>query len=174
MPVWLTPTLRATSWWALAAVASCLATVAAVSAYADGWPTGLLGVIAAAVAAAIVAGLHDPAAALLSALPTSAAARRARRLVLLAPAALAVWLAWVALGHRWAPDLGWPVAGLVALTASAVAVAVWTPERIEVAAAVAVPLTWVVVARSGGLDWDQHAELVTVAAGAAIWMGRNR
>jgi hypothetical protein len=174
MPAWLSPTLRATSWCSLAAVAVCLAAATALSLQADTWPTGLLGVVAASVAAATVAGLRDPAAALLSAVPTSAAVRRVRRLVLLAPAALAGWLAWVGVGHHWVPALGWPVAGLAALTATGVAVAVWAPARLEAAAGAAVPLTWVVTARSGGFEWDQHSELVTAAAGAAIWMGRNR
>ena len=47
---------------------------------AGSWPVGLLGIAAAALAAAVVAGLRDPAAALLAAVPTSAAVRRARRL----------------------------------------------------------------------------------------------
>lgn len=172
-PAWLAPTLRATSWSSLAAVAGCLA-VAAVTAYPDRWPAGLLGIVAAAVAAATVGGLRDPAASLLAAVPTSASLRRARRLLLLVPAGLAVWLGWLVAGHHTLPSLGWPVAGVLALMATGIAVAVWAPDRLAVAAGAAVPLAWVVTARSGGWEWDPQPELVTAAAGAAILIGRNR
>ena len=181
---WVVPTARATSWSGLVAVTGCLAGITVFAAYADMWPTGLLGLAAAAVAAGVVAGLRDPAAALLSAVPTSTAVRRGRRLSLLVPAGLAVWTVWIGVGHRWVPDLGWPLDALVALTATGLAVAVWAPERIGLAAGAAVPLAWVVTARADGvLDeeqagvlfaWQHHPEIVTGAALAALWLGRNR
>ena len=131
-----------------------------------------LGIAAAGLAAAVVAGFRDPAASLLAAVPTSAAVRRARRLALLLPVQIAIWLAWLVVGQRWAPGLAF--GGLIALTAAAIAVTVWAPERIALAAGVAVPLGWVICARAGGFVWDQHSELVTIAALAALWTGRNR
>lgn len=160
MTAWVRPTARATSWAPLATVAACLVVAQGLAEYAGARPSELTGVAAAAVAAAVVAGLRDPAAALLAAVPTSAAVRRGRRLALLAPAGLGVWLA----------TIGGPLLGLLALTAAGLAVAVWTGVPIGVA----VPLLWVLVARAGDLDWDQHSEVVAAAAGAALWMGRNR
>lgn len=137
MTAWVWPTARSISWAPLAVVTACLA---AVSVAVDRWPVGLLGFAAAAVAGAQVAGLRDPAATLLSALPTSAGVRRARRLGMLVPAAVAVWLATVT----------GPVAGLLVLTAAGVGVQV----RAGAALGVAVPLAWVVLAWAGGFDWE--------------------
>ncbi|WP_243056644.1 hypothetical protein [Nocardioides sp. SR21] len=161
MTVWLVPTARAISWWPLVAVAALLAGASALAERTDFPVVGLLGIAAAALAAAVVAGLHDAAAALLSAVPTSLAVRRARRLLLLLPVELAA---------SWASGLNVPLGGLVALTAAGVAVAFWAGPL----AGAAVPLAWVVVARAGGFAWDQHLALVTIAAAAALWTGRNR
>lgn len=160
MTAWLWPTVRSISWAPLAGVAACLAVVAALAAYDGAWPSSLTGLAAAAVAAAVVAGMHDPAAALLSAVPTSAAVRRARRMVLLVPAGLGIWVA----------TAGGPVLGLLALTAAGLAVAVWVGVPLGVAA----PLAWAIAAYAGELDWELRPELVTIAAGAALWAGRNR
>ncbi len=137
MTAWVWPTARAISWAPLAGVAACLA---AVTVLADPWPASAVGVAAAALASAQVAGLHDPAAALLSASPTSAAVRRVRRLVMLVPAALGVWLA----------TADGPVAGLLALTAVGVAVSAWA----GVPLGVAVPLAWAILAWAAGFDWE--------------------
>ena len=137
MTAWVWPTARTISWLPLAGVAVCLATV---TLWLDRWPASLIGIAAAAVAAAEVAGLRDPAAALLAAVPTSAAVRRARRLGLLVPAAVALWL----------PTVGDSVVGLLALTAVGVAVSV----RVGVPVGVAVPLAWAVLAWAGGFDWE--------------------
>lgn len=159
-PAWLVPTARSIFWWPLAVVAACLA-VAALLAAASGSPTaGLAGISAAGLAAAVVAGLRDPAAALLSAVPTSVAVRRVRRLALLVPVEVVAWIG----------AFGLPLGGLVALTAAGIAVAVWVSGP----AGVAVPLAWVLVARAGAFSWDQHTELVTIAAAAALWTGRDR
>lgn len=137
MTAWVRPTMRSIGWTPLVGVAACLALV---TVWADRWPEDLVGVAAASVAAAVVAGLADPAAALLAAVPTSAAVRRARRLALLVPAGCAVWLG-TAHGH---------VLGLLALTAVGVAVSVWA----GVPLGVAVPLAWAVLAWSAGFDWE--------------------
>ena len=174
MPVWVWPTARTISWTPLAGVTGCLATAAACVALVGVWPVGLLGICAAAVAAAVVAGTRDQAAALLAAVPTSVAVRRGRRLALLLPAGLAVWLTWIGVGHRWAPGVGWPLAGLVALTATGLAVSVWAPPALGPAAGAAVPLAWVIAAWVGGFAWEREPEFVTAAALAALWAGRNR
>lgn len=137
MTAWVRPTVRSIGWTPLVAVSACLALV---TVWTDRWPEDLVGIAAAAVAAAVVAGLADPAAALLAAVPTSAAVRRARRLVLLVPLGCAVWLG-TAHGH---------LPGLLALTAAAVAVSVWA----GVPPGVAVPLAWAVLAWSAGFDWE--------------------
>ena len=174
MTAWVWPTARTITWTPLAGVAGFLAAIAACVALVGAWPVGLLGLTAAAVAAAVVAGTRDQAAALLAALPTSVAVRRARRLALLLPAGLAVWVAWIGVGHRWVPGLGWPLAGLVALTATGLAVSVWAPPSLGPAAGAAVPLAWVITAWVGGFAWEREPEIVTVAAAVALWVGRNR
>lgn len=137
MAAWVWPTARSISWAPLAVVAACLL---GVTLWVDRWPAELLGVAAAAVAAAQVAGLRDPAAALLSALPTSSAVRRARRLIMLVPIALGLWLA----------TADGPVLGLLALTAVGVVVSV----RAGVPLGVAVPLAWAILAWAAGFDWE--------------------
>jgi hypothetical protein len=160
MTAWLAPTVRATPWQPLAAAVVLLAGVALAEEHAGEQP-GLVGVTAATLAAAVVAGLHDPAAALLAAMPTTVAVRRARRLGLLVPTALVVWVA-----------LGWPAGPLLALAASGVAAALWwtTP------AGVVVPLAWAAAARIEPElgTWMEHPWIVTVTAGVVAWTGRNR
>lgn len=174
IPAWVVPTGRAIAWTPLAAVAAWLLVGTAAAAAVDVWPVSLLGLVAAAVAAALVAGMHDPAAALLAAVPVSAAVRRARRLLLLVPVAAATWAGWLAAGHRWAPEVGWPVVGVGALTATALAVSVWAPAPYGTAAGVATPLLWALAAWAGDLDWDRGAVEVTALALIALWTGRNR
>lgn len=183
-PAWLVPTVRAVPWQPLAGVAVCLLGVAAVAGLRGSWPVGVLDVAAAGLAAAVVAGLRDVAADLLGAVPTSAARRRARRQLLLVPAGLAIWVAYLAVGNLVSPDLGWPIGPAVALVATGCAVATWVPERLAVEAGVAAPLLWMSVARvSTGLDesvrtvpaaYQDHPWIVTAAALAALLMGRNR
>jgi hypothetical protein len=179
-PGWLLPTARATAWSPLLVVGAVLAGVSVASAATDRWPAGLLGIAASAVAAAVVAGLRDPAAALLAAVPTPASVRRARRLALLVPVAVATWLAYLAPGQHVVPDPGWPVAPALALLATGVATAVWAGT----AAGVAVPLAWAVAVKGGGalgqdvsevvLAWQHHPWIVTAAALAALLIGRDR
>lgn len=181
---WVVPTARSIPWTPLAGVAACLAAVTVVAAYAASWPQGLLHIAAAGVAAAVVAGLHDPAEALLAALPTSAAVRRARRQLLLVPAALSLWMAYLASGHLSEPGPGWPLGPVTALVATGFAVAVWAPKRLAVEVGVTTPLLWYVASRAGGVlegkpgevlsAWQQHPWIVVAVAVAALLIGRNR
>lgn len=183
-PAWLAPTARAVPWQPLSGVAVCMLGVVALATARGSWPVGVLDVAAAGLAASVVAGLRDPAADLLSAVPTSAARRRARRQLLLVPAGLAMWLSYLAVGNALSPDLGWPVGPAVALVATGCAVAAWMPERLAVEAGVAAPLLWIAAARaSNGLDdsiasvlstHQQHPWIITAAALAALLLGRNR
>lgn len=140
MAPWLRPTARATAWAPLAGVAACLAVLTSLPAY-DGipLPASLTGIAAAAVAAAVVAGTHDPAAALLAAVPTPAAVRLARRLLLLVPTGLGVWTLTV----------GGTLVGLLALITVGIAVTL----RAGVPVGTAVPLAWTALAWAAGIDW---------------------
>lgn len=183
-PAWLVPTVRAIPWQPLAGVAACLTAVCVLAIALGRWPVGVLDVAAAGLAAAVVAGLRDPAADLLSAMPTSTATRRAHRLRILVPTGLALWMGYLAAGHLWASTLGWPVGPFVALVATGSAVVVWAPSRLAVEAGVAAPLLWLALARGGaGLDpdhqellfaFEHHPWIVIVAAVAAVLMGGNR
>ena len=144
----------------------------------------VLGIAAAALAASVVAGLHDLAAAVLSAVPTSSGGRRARRLALLLPAGLTIWLIYMVVGQQLEPGLGWYLGPVTALTGTGLAVAAWTPTENPVAAGVTVPLAWVAASQLlMGFDnaaadvllvWQQHPWLVTVAAGTALLVRRER
>jgi hypothetical protein len=183
-PAWLAPTARAVPWQPLVGVAACMLGVVTLATLRGSWPVGVLDVAAAGMAAAVVAGLRDPAADLLSAVPSSAARRRARRQLLLVPAGLGLWLAYLTAGNLVSPDLGWPLGPAVALVATGCAVAAWMPDRLAVEAGVAAPLLWVALARAAnGLDdsvpaalsaYRDHPWIVTAAALAALLIGRNR
>lgn len=183
-PDWLPPTAKAVPWQPLAGVAGCMVAVVALATVRDAWPVGVLDVAAAGTAGAVVAGLRDPAADLLSAVPTSAARRRARRLLLLVPAGLGMWLAYLSAGNLVSPDVGWPLGPAVALMATGCAVAALMPDRRAVEAGVTAPLLWIALARAvNGLDgpvpealsaYREHPWLVTAAALTAMTIGRNR
>lgn len=109
-----------------AGVATLLLLVVALAGTSDRPADTVLAIAAAALAASVVAGLHDPAAALLAAVPVSAMRRRVLRVGLLGAPALLVWWALAVL----APSTTHAGPGpLLALTASGVAVAVWAPAR---------------------------------------------
>jgi hypothetical protein len=164
-------------------VAVLLVATSALAAYADRWPPQMMGIAAGAVAAATVAGLQDPAADLLSAVPTSAATRRVQRLVLLVPAAVAVWLAYLWPARTGTPAPDWSLPPLLALLATGVAVAALLPQPAAVAAGVAAPLAWAAAGRVGGpldedlagvlLAWQHHPWLVITAASAALAWRKN-
>jgi hypothetical protein len=179
-PGWLLPTVRATAWSPLLAVGVLLVGVSALLASVDRWAGGQLGIAAAGLAASVVAGLRDPAAALLAAVPTPAPVRRARRLLLLVPVAAATWLAFLWPGQQVLEGLGWPVAPALALLATALAAAAWAGT----ASGVVAPLAWAAVEKGSGalgqdvsevlLAWQHHPWIVTLAAVAALLIGRDR
>ena len=119
------PTARAIRWAPAASLAGVLVAAAVLTRSADRPADIVLAIAAAGLAATVVAGLHDPAAALLSAVPVSAMQRRALRLVLLGLPALAVW--WL-LDSLTATQVSGP-GPLLALTACGVAVALWAPPE---------------------------------------------
>ena len=183
MTAWLVPTARAIAWLPMAVVAVFLVVVSALAANTDRWPIGLFGLAASAVAAAVVIGLRDRAANLLAAVPTSAEVRRNRRLTLLVPPGISVWLAYLWSGQALVPWLGWPVGPVVALISTGVALAALAP-RAGLAVGVALPLAWTATAQAaGGLDddvsfvlfaWHHHPWIVTLAAVAALLIGGDR
>lgn len=148
----------------------------------------LLGLAAATVAAGALAGLQDPAAALLAAVPTSPARRRAHRLALLIPATALAWVGLLLaarLDDGW--QSGWPVGPLAALLMTGIAVATWAPAGWAVPAAVTVSLAWALLERvvtpelAGGWltewvvsVWMVHPWAVVACAGAATAEGWRR
>ena len=139
MSAWMWPTVRSISWAPLAGVAACLGGFVALVTD-DQLTSSITGIAAATVAAAVVAGTHDPAADLLAASPTSALVRLLRRLLFLGPAGLGVWVA----------TSGGALLGLLVLAVVGVAVS----TRAGVTAGVVVPLAWTVLAWATGLDWE--------------------
>ncbi len=119
------PTARAVRWAPGASLAILLLAVAALSRSTQRPADIVLAIAAASLAAAVVSGLHDPAAALLSAVPVSAMQRRMLRLALLGVPALTVWWLVEALTTATLSGPG----PLLALTACGVAVALWAPPR---------------------------------------------
>ena len=119
------PTARAISWAPAAALAALLLAATALARSADRPADLVLAIAAAGLAATVVSGLHDPAAATLAAVPVSAMQRRLLRLTLLGVPALTVW--WL-LDRLAAGGLSGP-GPLLALTACGVAVALWAPPR---------------------------------------------
>lgn len=130
------PTARAVRWTPGAALAGLLVATAALARYADRPADVVLAIAAAGLAATVVAGLQDPASALLAAVPVSAMRRRVLRLAVVGAPALAVW--WLVdslvTTHPSGPG------PLLALTATGVAVAVWAPPRRAVLLGAATPV----------------------------------
>jgi hypothetical protein len=120
------PTARAVRWVPAASLAGVMVAAAALARYADRPADIVLAIAAAGLAATVVAGLHDPAAALLAAVPVSKMQRRVVRLVLLGLPALAVW--WLLATLTTSAEVSGP-GPLLALTACGVAIALWTPQR---------------------------------------------
>jgi hypothetical protein len=183
---WLVPTARATSWWPILAT-TCLLFIAGTLLRAIGAsPAWLLNLGAAVLAAALVAGLYDPAASLLAAMPTSAARRRLRRLLFLTPAALAAWAGLVGLARLTTPDwpFGWWIGPAAALATTGLAVAAWAPPDWQVVAGVAAPIVWYAVSQVSGdpgnligevaTAWEHHPWVVAGAATVLAIGGRDR
>jgi hypothetical protein len=119
------PTARSVRWAPAASLAGVLVAAAVLAGSADRPADIVLAIAAAGLAATVVAGLHDPAAALLSAVPVSAMQRRVLRLLVLGLPALAVWRLLDTLTTAGVSGPG----PLLALTGCGVAVAVWAPPR---------------------------------------------
>ena len=181
-------TAHAVSWSPLGTGIVLLVGAGAALSAAGASADPLVGLAAATLAAGALAGLNDPAAALLAAVPTSSARRRAHRLALLVPAALAGWaglLVVARLDDGW--QAGWPVGPLAALLMTGVAVATWAPAGWSVPAAVTVPLAWALVERLVSAElvgrwltewvlsvWIVHPWAVVACAGAATAEGWRR
>lgn len=175
------PTARAVRWYPLPAVAVVLALLAVPTALTDRPADPLFPLAAAALAAVVVSALDDPAAGLLSALPTPVMARRLIRLALVAAPALVVWT--LLGGALDASSTATDVAPLLALLSIGVAVAVWTPWARSALVGAAAPVAWFVADRIGadagwftdlaGL-WHTDPWPVCAAAVLLVVAGRNR
>jgi hypothetical protein len=133
------PTARAIRWVPAGSLAGLLVAAAVLAGSADRPADVLLAIAAAGLAATVVAGLHDPAAALLAAVPVSAMQRRVLRLALVGAPALAVWGLLDSLSSAAPSGPG----RLLALTATGVAVAVWAPPRHAVRLGASTPVVLV-------------------------------
>lgn len=183
---WVLPTARATAWSPLAVVVSAVLLLGAVVQLAGGSTSTLLDLSTALAAAAVAAGLRDPARALLASVPTSPFRRRAHRLAVLVPASVGTWCLLTGLARLTDPEWngGLTVAPLVALTATAVAVVTWTPERWLLLAGASAPLAWfaadhVLRGHTGPLTdlasaWHTHPWMTTAVAVTAAALGRKR
>lgn len=153
------PTSRAVRWLPLVGLGGVLLAAAAVSDAANGPVETVLLVATAALAGGAVAALHDPAATLLAAVPTSVMQRRALRLLLVGVPVLALW--WSVAGLTSGADAA-GLGRLLALTSAglAVAVSVW-PHARGVLVGASAPLVW--------FGLDHMAVLDGLAADAAGW-----
>ena len=133
----LGPTARATSWRPAAAAAGVLVLTALLTGWSDRPGDTVLALAAAGLAAVVVSGLHDPAAALLAPVPVSPMQRRLLRLGLLGVPALLVW--WLLTALTTTVGSSGP-APLVALTACGVAVTVWAPPKRAVLVGASTPV----------------------------------
>jgi hypothetical protein len=172
------PTARAVAWTPVAVVVAGLLAAAALVRTADQPPGAVLTLGTAALAAALVFALRDPAADLLAAVPTSAFARSLLRAGLVAAVAVPGWLVvtWLLPGSELA------LLPLLALAATGLAVATATPLRVGTAAAL--PLVWATLAQFLGdvhglvgdaaTVWREHPAYVTLAALALLALGGRR
>lgn len=174
------PTARAVRWTPPVLLGALLVVVGVLTGSAARPAGPILVVSAAALAAAVVGTLHDPAWSLLEALPVSAMRRRVVRLCLVGLPGLALWT-WLA---TTAPGATGPGVGpVVALIAAGTAAVVWTPRRRAPLAGVGLPVGWYVlggvVPGSGPLAtladaWWDHSWPVAAAAVGLCVLGRSR
>ncbi|MET1058534.1 MAG: hypothetical protein ABWX84_02990 [Nocardioides sp.] len=174
------PTTRAITWAPLVAVGGLLLALGTVLRLLDGPPGPVLVLGAAAMAAALVFSLRDPAAPLLAAVPTPLIVRRVLRLALVGAVALPLW----GLVATMLPGDGLALAPGLALTATGVAVATWLPIDRDVSVAAAVPLFWAsateLLGGVGGVAGDALARWATdpwwvvAVAGLLVALGRHR
>ena len=138
------PTARAIRWAPAAALSGVLLAAAVLARSADGPANMLVATAAAGLAATVVSGLHDPAAALLAAVPVSVMQRRLLRLTLLGVPAIVVWSVFDRLTVAQVSGPG----PLLALTACGVAVALWGPRRNAVLLGACTPVALCVLPRA--------------------------
>lgn len=185
-PAWVRPTVRATPLAPLAVAAGSFLLIGALVRLADGSSGPFLPLAAAGMAAALVAGLHDPAASLLAAVPASPARRRAHRLAVLLPVGLLLWTWTLVAAHLAAPSggTGWPFGPVTALAATGLAVAVWAPPDARAGWGAGAVMLWFALSRIiGDVDgaagtliwaWETDSWVVVAAALAAIAAGGRR
>jgi hypothetical protein len=172
------PAARSSAWGPLVVVAAALLPVSLLARGADRPLDTLVWIGAAAVASALVYALRDRCEQLLAALPTWRATRRGLRLVVLAPAALALWWLVTSLLPGDLRALG----PATALLLSGLAVATWAPTDRAVALGAALPLGWVALDLLVGPDvlagaaawWRTEPLVVSVLAAVALVLGRHR
>ena len=161
-PAWLAPTARAVPWQPLAGVAACLMAVCLRGRRHRDGPGASSTSPPPALAAAVVAGLRDPAADLLSRRADLGGPPPRPARALLVPAGRGAVAGLPPGRTSWRPA-GWPVGPAVALIATGLAVVAWAPERFAVEAGVAAPLLWVALARAGAVStsstrrWCSHS-----------------
>jgi hypothetical protein len=144
------PTVRAITWAPVLAVSAALLGLAALLRASEARPGATLVLGAAAMAAAAMFALRDPAGALLAGVPTSPMARRLLRVGLVAAVALPSWLVVTLV----LPGDGTALAPALALTATGLAAATWLGASAAVGTAAAVPLLWAGAGETiGRLSW---------------------
>lgn len=175
------PTARSLRWAPLAGVTGLLLGVLLLARTAHRPADVVLAVASAALACVVVAALHDPAAALLAAVPVSLMRRRGLRLVLVLLPTLTVWAVLTRVSDS-SPGTGSP-GPLLALAAAGVAAAVWSPPHRAVLVGASVPLLWFAVdlavpgARvlSDAAGWWHTAPWTVVAVALLVLLaGRRR
>lgn len=175
------PTARAIRWAPLLGVSGLLLVVLLLARSADRPVDLVLALASAALAGVVVAALHDPAAALLAAVPVSAVQRRALRLTLVLPPVLGIWWFSTAISDS-SPGTDSPLP-LLALAATGVAVAVWSPPHLGVLVGTFVPVVWfaldTTVPGAGVLSdvsgwWHTAPWAVLAVALLALAAGRRR
>lgn len=174
------PTARSVRWAPPVLVAGLLLLVVGLAGTSDRPADTVLAIAAAGLAATVVAGLHDPAATLLAAVPVSAMRRRMVRLALLGAPALLLWWALATL----APAATHAGPGpLLALASCGVCVAVWAPATRAVVLGAATPVAVFTVGRvaPGGSTasdvlgwWLTDPWWVLAAASLLCVLGRRR
>ena len=134
------PTARSIRWSPLAGVAGLVLAALLLARTASGPADVVLAVASTALACVVVGALHDPAAALLAPVPVSVMQRRLLRLAVVLLPALVVW---AALDRVAEASAGTASPGpLLALTATGVAVAVWSPPHLGPVLGASVPVLW--------------------------------
>jgi hypothetical protein len=173
------PTARSMAWTPVAVTVVGLVVVATLVRLSGREAPLVLTLGIGTVAALGVFALRDPASALLAAVPVSAWRRRWLRLGWVVVVVLPTWLVVAAV----LPGPGAALPALLALTSSALAVAVWLPGD-DPGRAAALPMAWAAAAALlGGVGgpvaevatwWVDHPWSVTGAAALALAAGWSR